>query len=237
MLPVGEVLQRVMSAYSRGVQSDDSHLTYRHSYSASVGVRASLIKETSNKKQILSQACYQTLPCVELIPAPIHECACIPSIGCSVFKTKYPLPEAIFAIKGSLIQSVTSLNGGIIYPEITWNAMKYRKGNKYTANNPYYILRDGHMLLPVKNSVKVISITGAWADPIEAALYPSMCRPECQSNDCIECKSMLDFDFCMDESMMDTLVKLCSEELIKEFSQGVEDATNNSRDNVIEQSK
>lgn len=236
-LPIGKVLQLVQSEYSKGVQSVSTRLTYRHIYESFKGFRSKLLTEKANKKQTISQWAYQTLPCVELIPASIHECHCVPAVGCSALKTKYPIPKIIYGMDKPLIQSVTSLNGEIVYSESSWLGKKYKSGNKFTSGIPDYIVRNDNIIITHKGGPKIISITAVWDDPIDAALYPSYCKSECKGNECIECKSMLDFDFAIDQAMIPALIELTANSLIARFTQATEDATNNSRDTPAESSK
>ena len=83
----GEVIQRIQSIYSKGVQSDDSRLRSRHIYNKLITVTAKLYEQQKNKKQKVNQWSYQVLPCVELIKTPIHECPCVPTLGCTIFRT------------------------------------------------------------------------------------------------------------------------------------------------------
>ena len=64
MLLIGEAIQRIQPLYSKRVQSKDSRLTSRHIYSALVTGRANLIRQQSNKNQLVNKWIYQILPCV-----------------------------------------------------------------------------------------------------------------------------------------------------------------------------
>lgn len=226
-MKVGEIIQRIQSLYSKGVNSDDSRLTSRHIYNKILTVRSKLIYQKANKKQKLNQWNFQTLPCIELVKAEVHECPCLPPIGCSILKTKYPLPKPITNLTTHLIQSVSTIDGSVIYSEIGWNEYKYKKGNKYTANKPDYFIRNGHLFITYKSGPKVITVTGLFEDPWEAEKFPSYC-PDCE--DCIDCSSILDMEFPIDNDLTDTLIEFCIQELIIIFTQNQEDKTNNSKD-------
>lgn len=234
MLKTSEIIQRIQSLYSKGVQSDDTRLSSRHIYNKILSVRAKLLNQQAKKKQKISQWNYQTLHCVELEKAPLHECPCLPPLGCSIMKTKYPIPQPISNLDKELIQSVTSLDGSIIYSEIGWVEKKYKSSNKYTASKPDYYIRNDFLYITHKNGPKVITITGLFENPFEVDEYPSLCDKDCK--DC-KCTSPLESDFPIDSSMIDTLVELAVQELIAVFSQSKEDLTNNTKDSIIEQSK
>ena len=47
----GEIIQRVQSMYSKGVESDDSRLRARHIYNKLLTTTAKLYQQQKNKKQ------------------------------------------------------------------------------------------------------------------------------------------------------------------------------------------
>jgi len=233
-MKIKEIIQRILSLYNKGVQSDDSRLSDRHVYNKMITVRSKLISQEAKKRQKINQWSYQTLNCVELIKAHPNECPCIPPIGCEILRTKFPIPKPLTDLNSHLIQSVTSIDGNVIFSEIGWNEKKYKAANKYTANKPDYFMRNNYLYITHKSGMKVISITGLFDDPILAAQFPSMCV-DCE--DCVDCESPLDKEFPIDNDMIDTLVDMCKEELIGQFSQMIEDKTNNTSDGIPENTK
>ncbi len=227
---IGEVIQRIQSLYSKGIQSDDSNLTPRHIYNKMLTVRVKLINQKASKKQKINQWNYQTIPCAELIKAPLYECECLPLIDCNkVLKTKQRLPKPLTNFNNHLIQSVTSLDGSIIFSEISWQQKTYKSGNKYTSKKPDYYIKDNFLYITDENEIKAITITGIFEDPLEADKYPNFCDKE---ND--DCLSPLERVFPMDYDQIDTLVEIAVNELIILFSQNKEDLTNNTRDSNVE---
>ncbi|MGL6105520.1 MAG: hypothetical protein ACRC0V_11915, partial [Fusobacteriaceae bacterium] len=83
------------------------------------------------------------------------------------------------------------------------------------------------------SKIKILTITGLFDDPIEAATYPSICNKGIIE----DCESYLDKEFPIGSEMVDTLVELCINELVIMFSQNIEDTTNNSQDTPIEHTK
>lgn len=228
-----KIIQRIQSLYSKGVQSDDVTLTDRHICNKMITVRSKLISQEAKKKQKINQWNYQILNCVEMIKASIHECPCVPPIGCEILRSKYKIPKPLTNLNTHLIQSVTSLDGDVIFSEIGWIEKKYKSGNKYTAFKPDYFIKDGYLYITVKSKIRVITIVGLFDDPLEVDKFPSYCPCE----DCTDCTSPLDKEFPMDNDMIDTLIDMCKIELIEQFSQMTNDLTNNSSDNIPENSK
>lgn len=235
---VKEVIQRIQSLYSKGSQSDDTRLKRRHIYNKMLTVRSKLITEEANKKQKLNQWNFQTLPCVELIKAPVHECPCLPPAGCLIYRTKEKLPKPIADLNRHLIQSVTSLDGTVVFSEITWLEKKYKASNKYTASKPDYYIRNNYLYVTQRKGATIISITGLFEDPVLAETYASACDDTpCQGDDCVDCSSPLDAEFPLDDDKLDTLVQLCAEELLLVFNQGREDLANDTKDSPKEEGK
>ena len=230
---LADIIQRVQSLYSKGVQSDDSRLTPRHIYSKVLTTWNKLVSQEAKKNQKTNEWNYITLSCVEMIKAPIHECACLPSIGCEVTRTKLPLPKPLTNLNAHLISSVTSIDGHLIFTEVTFKEAKYQGSNKYTATKPTYYIRNGYLYLTSMKGVmpSIISVTGLWEDPL--ASYISYCGEDPAD----VCNSPMEMDFPIDMDMVDTLVELASKELVTFFNQQKEDLTNDGKDSSYRDSK
>lgn len=232
-MKITELIQRVQSAYSKGVQSRSSRLSSRHIYSKLVSSRQRLVSQQIKKRQKVSDWNYLILPCVELIKVPKHECPCIVEAGCEVYRTKYPLPKTLTNLDKHIIEYVMSIENSVRIEEVSRTETLFKKGNKYTKDSPKYIIEKGHMYFPVKNSPGVVRIKFLPEDPLEAYKYPSMC--EC--TDCDECESILDKEFPIDGDMIETLIEMARLELVEMFSKVQEDITNNSVDSDKGQTK
>lgn len=223
---LGEAIQRVQSLYSKGVQSDDTRLTSRHIYSALLSARSTLINQQSNKSQKVSQWSYQPLPCVELIKAPLHECACIPSEGCMILRSKYKLPEFLANLDNHLIEYVTSMDGNIRFDESKFETNKYLSGNKYTGKKPDFYIRNGYLYVTILTQLKAITVSGLFHDIIAAYRFPSLCE------DCVECqcRDIMEYEFPIDGRLTTALVEIANRELIVLMKQMEEDKHNNASD-------
>jgi hypothetical protein len=240
---IQEIIQRIQSLYSKGVQSDDTRLAARQIYSKVLSARARLITQKLDKRQKVSQWVYQTLNCVELIKALPYECPCLPPVGCTILRTKLELPKPLMGIlNGHTIESVTSAEGSIVFSETTWKDKKYSVGSKYTSAKPDFYIRNNYLYVTTKKSPKIISITGVFEDPLEAASFLGICgAEECEggtpSDNCPECASPLDLELPIEKAMVETLIEMAAKELISLFNQSQEDITNNSTDTLKEQTK
>lgn len=234
-MKVDEIIQRIQSLYSKGVQSDDTRLTSRHIYNKLLTVRSKLISQEAKKKQKISPWNYQTIPCIELIKVPTHDCPCIPPIGCDILRSKYKIPTPLAGFNGDIIQSVTTIDKSIKIDSINFNSMIYQKGNKYTSKKYNYFIYNEYLYISTPAKLKVVTLTGIFEDPISVKQFKNYCNEDCV--DCIDCIDYMDMDFNIADDMIDTLIELTIQELITLFGQNIEDLTNNSMDNIKQQSK
>ena len=223
-----EILQRVQSLYSKGVQSDDTRLKPRHTYNKLLTGRSKLLSQQAKKKQKISDWNYVILPCVELIKVSSHDCPCLPQIGCKVYRTKYPLPRPMTNLNVHLIDWVLTLGGDRKFNEKTRDGQRNLKGNKYTKATDTFVLENSHAYFYGKDLPKVVKIKLLAEDPIKALDYPSICDGE-DCEDCTDCVSAFDKEFPIDADLIDTLVELTYGELVDGFSKMQQDLTNDTR--------
>lgn len=226
---VSEVIQRIQSLYSRGVQSQDSRLRARHIWNKLLTTRSKLLVQTANKNQSISQWTYQTIPCIELIKAASYECPCVPPAGCFLLRSKHPIPEPVVALKGNLIQTVSSIDGTLVIDKTSFTNSKYASGNKFTSNKPQYFLYNKYLFITITKLLKVIQVTEIVENPEDAWNFPSFCEEDCV--DC--CMSILDRQFPLDTDTIDTAIQMTANELISMFTQMREDKINNSSDDTV----
>lgn len=234
-MKTSKVIGLVEVAYNKGVRSDDSRLAQELVYNKLLATRQTLISQQARKHQKISDWNYSILPCVEVIEVPSHTCSCLPEIGCDVYRTKYKLPRPLTDLNSHLISFVMSIDSGMMIDESTREEILYSKGNKFTSKKVKYLFEDGYLFFP-KNSPGVVKVKYLVEDPMETLLFPSMCGCD-DGDDCGQCLDIMDSEFPIDGDLIDTLVNMTTETLIKYFSVAIEDQTNNSKDSNQEQTK
>lgn len=233
MALIGELLQRVQSLYSKGVESDDSRLTRRHIYSKLLSSKGRLMFQKFNKKQFISRWNFDYLPCVEMKLVEGHECPCVPPVGCEILRSVHKLPKPMSSISKHIIDSVTSIEGSVVFYETTFKAKKWRNGDKYTSKRPDYFIHNGYLYITVTRKLKAVSVSLLANDPLDILDFPSMCDEV--DTDCNT--SIMDVEFNIDEDLIDTLIEMASQELIGVFNQSREDLSNDSKDSSQQESK
>jgi hypothetical protein len=216
-----EVINRVTFPWNNGVPSDDSRLRNRQVYSELKSARV-LLMLRRYKNRTPSEYSLYTIPCVELIEAPIHECPCAPATGCLFLRSKYPLPEPMF----EFYTSVTTLDGSEEFSPTTWMRKRVKQHNKYTAKTPDYFIRNNYLYIMFREKLKYVAVSDPWVDPEEAYDFPSPCADETNTTDCV---GVLDQDFNIEEELLHECITITKNEIMKFY--GVkEDRTNDTRD-------
>lgn len=229
-MTIEEIIQRIQSLYSKGVQSDDSRLKPRHIYNKLLSARSAVLTMIA-KTQGLSTFNYQELPCVELVEVEPGLCSCLPS-NCTIKRTKYRIPTLLYTGRYSAIKSVSSIDGSVLFSETSFDKLGFIKGNRYTKQNPFWYERDGYIYVENRFGIDVISLIGLFSDPFEANLFPSYC-----GNDETDCISVQEFEFPIDPAYIEDIIKLALAELVGLFSQAIEDTTNDTKDSESPQNE
>ena len=231
-MTINEIIQRMQSLYSKGVQSDDTRLSSRHIFNKLNSVRNLLIKRQADKNQI-SDSNYQYLNCIKVIKASIHECPCVPAIGCCFYRTECKIPGILTAKNGELIQSLTSLDSQTQFSQWEWKEFKWKKGDKYTAFKPDFFIKDEYVYFTQRNSIqeKYVTLKAIFQDPFSTYIFDNEkgCDPQCID--------YLQLEYPVDSSLIDGIIDMAIKELIQVFNSNVEDSTNDTRDNITTQTK
>lgn len=220
-MKLNEIIQRVVQGYTNGVPSDESRLSWRRAYSALLSARNLLLSQEAKKRQRVNRWNYQTL-CVEMMNAPLNECPGLPAIGCTILRSKLPLPRPLTDYGRHLINSVASFDGNTVFSEIEYEAKKYQSGNKFTSTKPDFYVRNGYIYITTKSKPSIIMVEGVFENPLLAQDFPSACGENPYT-----CIPYLERDFPVDSDMIPTIVELAIKELgsKKEY-----DKTNNKLD-------
>src|SRR6188508_241803 len=201
-----EAVQRVLSLYAVGIQSDDIGVTNRHAYSILKSNRSDLLTQKAKKNQIISAYSYQILPCVQMVTAPAAECPNIEHTNAYVLKSKYPIPETLVTMDKHMI-TITSLDGSTVYNTTAYRSKSYG-GGKYTKSSAKaYLSPNGHLYITNQSGLDAVTIIGVFKDPIAASIFPSFCTP---NSDCI---AYLDYELPVDGDVERVLVQMSADEL------------------------
>jgi hypothetical protein len=122
-----------------------------------------------------------------------------------------------------------SVDGSIVFHEVTYLRKNWRVDDKYTSAKPDYFIKDDYLYITSTRKLKAVTVIGIFADPIEAENYPSYCDD--MSNDPAPCpEHPINMEFPIDEEMIDALIELTVKELSVGFTLGNEDRRNDGVD-------
>ena len=228
---VRDIIQRIQSAYSAGVESDDTNLTPRHIYNKMLSARAFILMQKINKKQKISQWNYQTIHRLEMEEVFLDDIVKNPEI-CKVLKSVCKIPKPMTSNGMHMIQSVTTIDNKTVYNETSWTARRYKYANRFTSKKPDYYVRNDFLYLTDRFSPKYITFTALFENPNDAE---ELIKKYDTSIDI--CVGPMDKPFPLDDSDIEPLIELSIKELVIFFGKQQEDITNNSQDNEVQRSK
>lgn len=218
----GELIQRIQSLYSKGVQSDDTRLKPRHIYNALLTARSMVIRKATS----IGDKFYQKLPCIEMTNDVVLECGCENIDICGAYKSIHKIPK-IVSIKGNyLIRDITSVDGKMVFYKVEPDLINYINGYRYLKDKPLFFIYDDYLY--VINSVppRVVSMTAVFENPVDVLefLNNSGCNPNCIS--------AYDMEFPIDDEYIEDVLAIAKDELIRIFPRFIEDRTNDSKDSL-----
>jgi hypothetical protein len=169
--------------------------------------RVKLIDQDINKGKYLSQYYVQTLGKVKLIKTSKTECGlgdC--DLNDFVLRTEIPIPKAVDTNSQNLITYVGTVDGNKSYQRTSFQSVKFDSFSKYTGRNTkYYELGEYlYIVNPSSNSLKYITITGVFEDPLKVNEFKSIGCDD--SSD--YCFNPFDIEYPLSMKHVDTIYKL-----------------------------
>lgn len=219
-----EIIERVQSLYSKGAASDDSRLSARHIYSKIKTARTFFLRREANKYKRLSERNVEYLECIRMKEAEPYDCPCLPPAGYTFLKSMCPLPKTISSSLGDHLHSVTSIDGGYIFSKTSWEAKKYKSGNKYTSGTKDYFIKNDYLYITSSEKLRAVTVAGIFED------IDSFNCSYCCDEDEVDCGSILDQEFKVDAHLIEPIMELAVKELVQLFTQIPEDKENDSTD-------
>jgi len=220
-MKIGDYIARIESLYSKGAPSDDARLSRRYIYNKMLTVRDTLLFNKSNKKQKLNSETYQSFK-VELIETPNTFNANLFNFKENkLMKSGSKLPKMTMRLDREQIEYVNDLESNLSLKQTEWQLFKYARANKYTSKLPVYFIKDGYLYVSAPKLIDSVEMSAVYFDPYEVANYLGLTY------------FILDLDFPIDEDLSDTLVEMCSKELILMFTQMQEDKNADGTDDSI----
>lgn len=223
-----DIFQRVQSLYSKGVQSQNSRLSNRHIYNKLLTVRSKLLYQQLSKRQKISDFNFTVLNCIELIDVDSSLCPCLPSLGCKVVRTKYPLPKPMSSFDNHVIEYIYNMDNTIRYSETNRIEYNTSKHNKFTSNTTKYIIENGYVYIYGSSISKAINIKLLLDNPIEKYEIPSLCSDLGIMKD--NCLTFDTLNFDIDNFLLEDLIQITVQELVESMLKIPQDIRKNQVD-------
>jgi len=210
-MTINEVISRISALYEKGASSDNSRLSSRHIYNVLVSTRAALLRQSFDQNKGPSDWIYQSIDCVEMKPADSKICACVDiPAGCSLLQSTTEIPKTIAPSTGSEISYVGNADGSKIY-----------SSSDFVRN--WFIL-ERYLYITIEDLLKYVSITAIFEDPLEVYDVDT-----CNEYTCL---NPLEQIFPISASMIDPLVNVTVNELVKIMKSVPEDKENDAQESA-----
>lgn len=193
-----EIISRIREeVYDKGIPSDDSRLRNRLVYNKMRTIRNDLLVKKSNKNQLLSTDNYQTVT----VPLTLSSVQ-IPELTSEIYETPV-LPNILFNMDEPLIKSIQNLdnNNPLYISATTYEKSRYVLSSKITGKKKkYYWHNNKFYFLNISCDLKEVNITAIFDDIIF---------------DKGSCLSYLDYEFPLQAELLEPLIQMSQEALIK----------------------
>lgn len=199
--------------------STDSLITDR-AIASEIKVNALLLikRETNLRKLWATDTVFTTIPCLEMVEAPISEC-CDYADPCTIARSKYKLPKISEGNYQYLIQGVYSINAmsgnGKKLKEITIN--RYVNLQKLPARKQeeYYWISNGYLYIN-NPSVKAVRLVAMFEGDVPNEMLYSECAASSNTLDEI-CKNPLDKESPVPGYLEKQVLELTSQKLLSTY--------------------
>ena len=195
----------------------DTRTTNKEVYSLIKKHSLWIVKRESERLKLLRMdSFFQEKDCIEVIEAPVGDdcCQLKGKLGCTIYRTKYKLPEMYEDLYGPIINKITSIDG---YTDIKLNSVKgikrleeSRYAKKYNIDKTiqaYY--SNGYLYFPGKH-LKLITVDGLFTEEIDKE--NSDCNPckDCEKN----CVKFLDRKLMISDYLFAQVVDAIKNDLV-----------------------
>lgn len=178
MTTKGDTISRIRNSIK--AVNQDAFVTDRYIYALILKYAKLYIKRLDDSMKLAKfQSLFETIPCMKLVDSnPIEACCSDIKTCCTIKRSEQQLPPAFEGSFGSLITSVTSIDGSQIlvktYPNI-YVRMTNSSNFKYNKTL-YYWVANNYLFIP-NVEWEAVTVEGLWEDSL--AMYT------CEGDVCI----------------------------------------------------
>lgn len=224
---LSEIIYNIKNLMAGGIESDDQDFSNNQLAFIIRYYRARLLKQDQEKGRSSNSLYVQNLGKVPLVQADKNECC---DADTCILRTATKIPIPLETFKGLNLTFIGTLNGRA-FQRTYHNAVMWKKGAKWTKNDPQWYYQNGYIYIVDASSVMLshINIQGIFEDPQEAEKFKT-----CDCDNDLDCYDGFDFQYPMPTHYGDTLVKLIAETELRVLYSILPDNLNDSVDQQIE---
>ncbi len=180
-------------------------------------IRSTLISQSIQKRQDISDIWLQPLNCLQLIEVDNSEC-CELTTNCKILRSELEVPNTIEFNGDNLIIRVEKPNGEIISKSTIFEN-KYSNNSKYTSNKSRWYLKNNYIYITNEDIIEFINIIGLFDSPSELSKYTG-----CNGNPCFN----LNTNYPCSKKMAEQITDIILKKKIYPFLQLPQDNTNDN---------
>lgn len=220
-----ELIYQIKSVLLGGLITDDAKLSDRQVAFTIDAVRATLLRQSYDRGQSLSDNHIQHIKCLSVEQVDSSFDSSFPT-DCIVYKTTVQIPKPIESKYKDLITSVgPSEFGSIGYELIPYNRVPYVTATRF--KRPFAVLFNQYIYLIDAPFTPQINVSGVFEQPNDLSGYT-----DCSGTTCFD----WDSPYPLSSHLIDPLVKMCIDQLAPE-SRVLVDKTNDSNQKLEEPTK
>ena len=194
MKKIGDYISTLRALINKYSRTQEGY-TDENLYNLFSDCRAMVLKRQFEKLAFISNFNWQSF-CLSLEISKAHNCDCVPDeLDCKVLKSKYKIPTVIDGMNVSKLKVYTISGKQVnLLTEDAWSRKKLKAPTDYYGSiiNGYLVLWN----VPLK--LKVITISGVWANPLDLQNIPNC---DSDGNESGVCYNPLEMDFPMQQEM------------------------------------
>ena len=164
---------------------------------------------------------FKELRCFEMKKVRKHKCDVVEFRNCdNVIKSKLTLPKLYNSKIGSIIISVTNIDGSLLYTKLRHlSDFKKQQKRKFGNEFKYYYISNEHLYL-VNSTEVMVNIVALFSDESELDDKSSCAEVDC-------CKTILDYEFICPDKYISQVKDQVVSNLLNAYKRGPKDENPN----------
>lgn len=167
----------------------DQHISGRFILRKAKGYAQDLISKRDHAKLFRDDSLFSEVKCFEMERIDSYKCPVVEFRICDkIMKSKKKLPKLFNSTVGTIIISVTNINGDVEYERLR-SAADYKNTQKraFGKHFKYYYVSEEYLYL-LNSTNEIVNVVGLFSDEKEV-------NDASECSDCDECQSALEYEF------------------------------------------